>query len=260
MPVDSLKEMEGTPFTTAPETLRVRCPHCRKLYLVQFSDIQEAKPRFECEQCHTRFWLSMADMDLLQEVQGIPLRIKETPLQKPLAKPKISGSPRPCPKCFKAVDQASSECPHCGVMIEKVKNQLSFIDNLPAHSPTLAALWKRVLNQYSDEQVHQEFLRACQRERNLAYAGAQYAQMLKLMPADEMTIRRVSEVQALGSVMVPPIDSARKAGKNFPRLWQVPLMAAALVMAVGLVLPVFRNMVGVGAAFLFLAFAFRRAR
>ena len=68
-------EMERTPYVS--ESLRVRCPECRKLYMVQFGDIGEAKPRFECVQCRTRFWLSLPEMDLSRELTGIPLQVKE---------------------------------------------------------------------------------------------------------------------------------------------------------------------------------------
>lgn len=267
MPVDSnldlnSGEMERTPLATL-ETLRVRCPHCRKLYMVQFNDIQEAKPRFECVQCHTRFWLSIPDMELSGEVQGIPLQVKEIP---PKARPHNPAALKkdPCPKCFKPVESGRSECPSCGVMIEKYRASMTFVEGIPPHSATLAALWKRVVSEYAQESLHSEFLRACQRERNLPYAGAQYAAMARLMPTDEITGKRLKEVQALAAVMVPMGTAALRVPRFYPRLWQVPLMGATIVVIVGMVAPTFRNLVGLGAVLFFLAvalrFHFRRGR
>jgi hypothetical protein len=241
-------EMERTPLAI-PETLRVRCPHCRKLYMVQFADIQESKPRFECVQCRTRFWLSLPDMDLSQEVSGLPLQVKEAPVKRAGLKKD------PCPKCFKPVEAGRNECPSCGVVIEKYRNSMSFTDGIPPHSVTLSALWKRIIADYADEDLHSEFLKACQRERNLAYAGAQYSQLLKVMPTDEATAKRLREVQALGMALMPANKRDVRIPRGFPRLWHVPLMGATLVIIVGMIAPMFRNMVGVGAALLFLAAA-----
>ncbi|MBX3022032.1 MAG: hypothetical protein KF799_10180 [Bdellovibrionales bacterium] len=244
-------EMERTPLT-APETLRVRCPHCRKLYLVQFSDIQEAKPRFECVQCRTRFWMSLPEMDLTGEVMGLPLQVKETPVK---AKAPIIKK-EPCPKCFKPIEMGRNECPSCGVLVEKYRSQMEFSEHgIPPHSSHLATLWKGLVGDYGNEGLHTEFLRVCQRERNLAYAAAQYSQMQKLMPQDEITSKRLREVQALAMTYLPPRALGTRAPRMYPRLWQIPLMAATLVIIVGMIAPVFRNMVGIGAALLFLAAA-----
>ena len=253
MPVDSIRETERTPVSAA-ETLRVRCPHCRKLYMVQFNDIQEAKPRFECVQCRQRFWISLADQDLAGEVEGLPIKVKDAPAGAGRAT-SLERKTDPCPKCFKPNEVSRTECAHCGVVIDKARPQLAITENVPAHSAILATLWKKVLVDYADEAQHAEFLRACQRERNLVYAGALYGQLLKLMPGDEITERRVREVQALAMTMVPAIGSPLRVRRKFPRLWHIPLIVATGIIIVGMLAPVFRNLVGVGAAIIFIATA-----
>jgi hypothetical protein len=74
--------------------MRVRCPHCRKLYLVQFADVKESKPKFECIQCRSKFWLSLPDMDLSAEITGIPVHVKDVPRPagpRPAADPAAAG-------------------------------------------------------------------------------------------------------------------------------------------------------------------------
>ena len=264
MPIETMeekdmRELERKPFSL--DTLRVRCPHCRKLYMVQMGDVSETKPRFECVQCHSRFWLSMADMDFSQEVTGIPVQMKEAPKPRPdLARskapqPAVAADLQPCPKCFKPVQPRTSECPHCGVMISKLK-ELSFNEGTPAHSEALGAAWRKVVGDYANESTHAEFLRLAQRERNLAFAGAQYGQMNKLMATDEITKKRLQEVQALAGIMLTAHgEGIKRPRRQYARIWQVPLAAATMMMVVGLFLPVFRNMVGVGAAILFIALA-----
>lgn len=260
MPVDTTEHTQGLRAPYTAESLRVRCPHCRKLYLVQLGDIREAKPRFECVQCHDRFWISLGEMDLSSELTGLPVQVKEIPQPLPVvpAKIPVSQATEPCPRCFKLVPVGARECGHCGVMISKARVGLDFHEPLPAHSTTLDLAWKRVVDDYENDNVHQEFLRQAQREYNIAYAAAQYGQMAKLMPTDAITRKRVNEVQALGSVMLPPRPERRKARFGYARLWQVPFFGAILLILIGIFIPFFRNLVGVGAAFLFLALALRR--
>jgi hypothetical protein len=216
--MDHKREMERTPLVSQ-ESLRVRCPDCRRLYLVQFSDIQEAKPRFECVQCRSRFWLSLPDIEVGQEVVGL----------------------------------------HCGVATDKLKTvpPAQAQEGLPPHSSTLTALWKKLMGDYGDESSHAEFLRACQRERNLAYAAAQYNQMLSLMPTDEITHRKLKEIQALASTMLPPRTREPRVPRRLPYVWQWPLIGLTAVIIVGMLSPLFRNLVGVAALILFAGFALR---
>ena len=248
---DLMKELERKPYSS--EAMRVRCPHCRKLYLVQFTDVQESKPRFECVQCRTRFWLSLADMDLSNEVVGLPVQLKEAPQKKPVPSSAPAAQTETCPKCFKMIRPGLNECNHCGVLLSKMK-ELTFQEDGPAHSKVLAAHWQKLVGAYDNETLHDEFLLMAQREGHLPYAAAQYGQMLKLMPADETTMKRVRAVNTLASNLVPSVDKSRRR-KIFGRLWQMPLVAAVMMMLFGMVLPVFRNMVGVGAALLFVALA-----
>jgi hypothetical protein len=257
MSLDAMKELERKPYSS--ESMRVRCPHCRKLYLVQFTDIKESKPKFECVQCRSRFWLSLPDMDLTGEVTGLPIHVKEAPRSKSVVEPSPNAAKEPCPKCFKPNVAGATECTHCGVIIAKAKEALGFIEGV-ARSETLALLWKKVVGDYANAEVHDEFIRACEKESNLIYASAQYGQMLKLMPSDDVTRQRVTQVLALGSVPLAHRvtgDFKSRVKAHYSKLWQVPLFGAALMIIVGLAIPIFRNLIGVGAAFLFLAAAFQ---
>lgn len=255
MTIESMKELERKPYSS--EAMRVRCPHCRKLYLVQFADVKESKPKFECIQCRSRFWLSLTDMDLSSEIIGLPIHVKEAPRTRPVVQDP-NAAKEPCPKCFKPNAVGAIECSSCGVIIAKAKEGLAFIEGVP-RSDTLALLWKKVVGDYATDATHHEFLRACQKENNLVYASAQYGQMLKLMPADETTRQRVQEVLSLGSAPIEEKTTGffKRARTHYSKLWQVPLFGAALMIIVGLAVPVFRNLIGVGAAFLFLAAAFQ---
>jgi hypothetical protein len=265
MPVDTSPDhedergsvLQGKQILFSTESFRVRCPHCRKLYLVQFNDVQEAKPRFECSQCHDRFWLSLPDMDLSSELVGLPLKVKEAPLLKaPVSVTSEAVETESCPKCFKSNALHARECGHCSVLIAKAKAaSLSFDEPIPTHSAVLKGMWQKIVDDYGDEKLHADFIRASERERNIPYAAAQYGQMQKLMPTDEITKQRINEIQALAETLMPPGKQTSLRPKMYPRLWQIPLLGAAILIIVGLTLPMFRNIVGLGAAFLFLGVA-----
>ncbi len=253
MPVDSTREMERTPIST-PESLRVRCPHCRKLYLVQYSDIQESKPRFECMDCHGRFWISLPDMDFSVEVDGLPIHAKEAP-----TRPKTENL-EPCPKCHKMTSKHRAECAHCGVVMAKFKEMLHFKETGLTRSPNLETLWRKVIANYEDSGIHDEFIATAEKENNLGFAAAQYGQMKKIMPFDEITISRIKQLQAIATSLAP--ETEPKEEEYHPwrtsKLWQVPLVAAGFLIVVGLTMPGFRNFAGLGAAFLFIALVMRR--
>jgi hypothetical protein len=176
-------------------------------------------------------------------------------------------------------------------MIAKAKDSaLAFTDpGVPPHSAAVEAMWKKVIADYENQALHAEFTKLCFTEQALPYAAAQYGQMMKIMPTDEIARLKIAEITAMAGAMLPP-SSAEAAGavagagagvgagagasagaglnaagvrpsgaihqvKAYPRLWQLPLFGAAVLMIAGMWIPFFRNLVGVGAAFLFFAIA-----
>lgn len=253
-----MRDMERMPISTPPESLRVRCPHCRKLYLVQYSDIQESKPRFECVECHDRFWISLPDMDFSIEVDGLPVSVKEAPASA-RARVSESGATEECPKCHKLTPKFASECVHCGVVISKSRKALTFRENLPSHSVHLEQLWHRVIGAYDDAGVHDQFIAAAESEKALPYAAALYGQMKKLMPVDETTLARLKQIDAMASTMLPkPEPKGDRHPWRASRLWQFPLLAGVILLVIGMSSAPMRNIAGVGAAFIFMAVVMRR--
>lgn len=256
MPVDKMRDMERTPISN-PETLRVRCPHCRKLYLVQYHDIHESKPRFECIECHDRFWISLAEMDFSGEVDGVPLHLKGPPAQ---SRPKSTGTEE-CPKCHKMTPKFGAECLHCGVVLSKTRSTLTFKENMPPHSPNLELLWHKVIAAYDKPDMHEDFIAAAEIENSLPYAAALYAQMKTLMPVDEITTQRLTQIQALATATLPEPRGKTYAAVHpwrSSRLWQLPLLAGVFLIVVGMASPAMRNISGLGAAFIFMAVVMRR--
>jgi hypothetical protein len=206
----------------------------------------------------------MSDLDFREEVTGVPVQARNihTPsIKNPVSKSSPGAAAAkmvPCPKCQNPMAANSKECSQCGVIFEKLK-EMAARESLPPHSEAVARAWQKVIEDYGNETAHVAFIQLAHREGALAYAGAQYNQLSALMPADETARRHIREVQALGSMILPDRDKNKKRYGSIPysRVWQVPLAAAVIMMVVGIFLPVFRNMVGVGAAIFFIALALR---
>lgn len=232
MPVESISESlvqkQDLPVLRATETLRVRCPNCRKLYLVQYADIQEAKPRFECIQCRSRFWLALDEIDLKSEALGIPIQLKESP-RKTQVKAQVAS--------------------------EKV-NVEPFVGSSPA-SRELKDMWKQVISDYANEDLHNRFISHCQLQDDLAYAAEMYASMKRLMPSDELTEAYLKRLTTMGSIAMGMQTPSHKGwtGARLERLAHVPTFLGAALIVMGIAAPLFRNMVGVGAAILFASLA-----
>lgn len=245
------------------ESLRVRCPKCTKLYMVQTSDIRETRPRFECASCHERFWIQYPECLGQEEVMGLRIDQLEIKLKTPIAEKSgdgvESGEPEAdgCPKCHKTLNPAIADCPHCGVIPEKYMN-LKTASRIQG-SERLSVLWKKIIDNYESETLHQEFIRVSTMENNLAYAGTQYAQLLKLIPDDERANRMIKEIEALVSVPISQTSKLRihSVKQKTPRWVQGVLIAGTVIVAAGIFFPVLRNLAGVGAVLVFIGAGYK---
>jgi hypothetical protein len=237
------------------DSLRVRCPRCSKLYLVQTRDIRDTRPRFECTSCLERFWFSFVDGQAavfdgsIEEIMGL----KESQIESPSPKSETES----CPKCHAEMAGGSAECLACGVIPSKYLG-LKSVSRIQG-SERLSQLWKRIIDDYPNEQTHDEFLRVSSMENNLAYAGGQYAQLLKVLPGDEMATRKLKEIEALVSIPVrpPPGMRVRAVKPATPHWINIVLAFGALTIMAGIFFVPLHNLTGIGAVVLFLTLGFR---
>lgn len=245
-----------------PDSHRIRCPKCRKLYVVRAQDIKETRPRFECVGCYERFWVSFVNLSPGEEILGLPLDTFVDPKSKVLS-PSPSEDPAPvlpgCPKCHARMEPGVDECAQCGVIPAKYLALRT--GSRIQGSERLSQLWKKILANYADPDLHEEFVATSFKENNLAYASYQYAQLLKVLPQDEIARSKVKEIEAL--ITLPLVhhqmerDARTLPRPTFPR-WQMMLVVFGLMLiGVGMIVPQLRQVVGLGAVLLFLAVSFR---
>jgi hypothetical protein len=243
------------------ESLRVRCPQCTKLFLVQTKDIRETRPRFECASCHERFWIPYPECVSLGEIIGS--RIDHWESRAPIPETKADGEAiapmisTQCPKCKGALAAGAEECPHCGVIPRKFLS-LKTASRIQG-SERLSVLWKEIIDDYENVERHATFIKISSIENNLAYASAQYAQLLKLMPTEERATQMIKEIEALVSIPISQSRSIRiqNVREKTPRWIKAAFAIGALMVAAGIFFPLLRNLTGLGAVLVFLALGYR---
>ncbi len=253
------------------ERLKIRCPDCLKLYSVNTNEIAEARPRFQCVDCESQFWVSFPEaLSMGEEILGYPLSWIEEAEKAPTAAELRSPSAHvfACPKCGQGYAAGDSECVKCGIVFIKIKDS-----QRPNGSELSAAIevresWDAVLNNYENYSLHQTFINAAFADKSLAYAAGQYSKILEVCPHDEIAQRAQKEVSALAFARFDSNivrDSSKEAGLfggfdiSFKklRITTLILFFSAVVITFGIFMPHQRNLVGVGTAVMFFILALR---
>lgn len=262
------------PLKEAYSPIKVRCPECLKLYAIDPEEIKSTKPKFQCLQCKTKFWLAYPESLGQDEIIGIRwTKIHETTFVSPNATDHegvaesteiaLKPSMDPCPQCHQLILRGISECPKCGVLIQRFLSLKKLREEeeqgFPA-SRELRRIWTEVIDRYDDKKVHQDFIHACQNERNLAYAARQYGKILSALPSDEMGLTMRDQIVALTQLSVNTHGKSDKPRKEkaFWNFTSFIIFFSTILIVVGLFLEPLRNMVGVGVAIIFFTLAFSK--
>lgn len=273
------------PNSQQKSRLRVRCPHCYKLYSVSSDEVHEARPKFECTDCHGRFWIAYAEsLEHASGVIGFPLEEKSSPNTQKNSEP--ATKPFACPKCGEAYAGGDRECTRCGVFFDKFSaGEVKRTE--PSSSPELKDLWETALNEYDNFERHRQFLVYAQAEGNLEFALSKYDLILSSCPTDNVAMQARTEAKALlvaraearmpipGVATSYPATSKRVSelsGQRMPissvfahiplripgvRFSTLIMFMCGVVIAMGLFVPGLRNLVGFGSSILFFILALR---
>lgn len=259
--------------------IKVRCPSCFKLYAVDETEISEARPQFSCVKCSKKFWFPYPEYLEQKELLGFPVDWIQ-PVNEAASEPVHSGAmpqttsaqvvkssvggmgpglaPKSqafnCPRCQAPYTTGDAECPKCGVVFAK----LDFLENGKAvvASSALRKSWHQVMDQYDSVEAHRRFVQACQKENNLPYASHQYRKLLEAHSGDEMALKMQKEIKAIGEVIHAATPASRRSARRFfPRLTTLVMLMGGVLVGLGMMLPVARNLVGLGVAVVFFTVA-----
>lgn len=283
------------------QPISMRCPECLKAYQVDASAISDEKPTFQCQDCESLFWFPYTeaigkpefiafpmnwneeDLDLIfynEEPQDVapsqqhqeaanqnlahsePSQPSEEVLsEEPKAQFAIqpSESVNTCPKCHFEYIGEQSECDSCGVIFEKFHKAQKDFEGAPSE---IQKLWTNVLEAYDQLSLHQDFVDACTKTKNLEFAAKKYHQVLEANPSDDIAQAMQKQITALTTV----IEGAQvadqipnKVGAKSPKfnVTLIILFLGGLVIGTGYLVHPLRNLMGVGVAMIFLTLALR---
>ena len=251
------------------ELIRVRCPQCFKLYSIESAEINEAKPKFECLDCKQRFWLPYPEaLEQASGLIGFPLEwIEENKQEVELApekvvniEPEVEQKPFQCPKCEEPYAGGETQCGSCGIIFDKFEEVKEKRKEPPA-TRELKERWDRVVESYELFHVHEDFIAAAQMEQALTFALFKYKQILEVNPSDDFASQGKEMVSALMNARVESQTTVREEPKKFVmpklRVGTFIILLCGIVMAMGIMIPGARNLVGVGSAVLFFVLALR---
>jgi hypothetical protein len=238
----------------------VRCPACAKLYRIDSREIHSSCPHFDCTACKTRFAFDFPP----QQIHKIETRIisqKDVFQLDDSLDQQASKELKKCPKCQAMNPRLMKECIKCQVLFEKVED-LPLERKLGA-LPSLMKAWKDLMSDYENLRKHVAFVDRCEDLQALPFALKKYESLREAQPQDAIT------QQMFHRVLIRNLK--RRAGEltwvqktrtsiqlasaqiNWVRVRKVaPFVISALMIAIGLSNPAARNLVGIGAAIIFL--------
>ncbi|MEZ0391155.1 MAG: hypothetical protein ACAH59_02995 [Pseudobdellovibrionaceae bacterium] len=235
----------------------VRCPSCNKLFRIDSREIKSSSPYFDCTACKTRFSFDFPP----ENVNKIETRVvsqKDTFQLADSVDQEAVPELKKCPKCQSLNPRLSKECLKCGVIFERVEN-LPATDAALGAIPSLVKAWQDLLSDYDNMKKHLAFVHRCEDLQALPYALKKYQSLKEAQPQDDLAQKMFHQVVLKNlkgraeqqnwyqktQIMLSKV--------NWPRVRKVsPVALSFLLILIGLFTQSARNMVGVGAAVLFL--------
>ena len=174
------KEQKQVP---GPQKARIRCPYCFQIFQTFRQEFTDERPEFQCSMCHKSFWIEAQSHSPV--ILGQPLGTEP-----PSSTSTLGVSTKICPRCTEEVPTESAECHFCGVvfikMIEGVESTFQ-----------LRGQWAKVIKNWHNENQHDEFLRACHKQKELIYGISCYGRVLKEDKNNKKAGEMIKRMEAL---------------------------------------------------------------
>lgn len=238
--------------------LKIRCPSCAKLYEVGSSDIQSEMPLFQCLSCQTHFSFEYPPKDQNQVLcfaVDIQKTNSEGMVTHQIANAEQQEMSKECPKCGALNGRKSKECYSCHVLFERLEGLPK--DTTLKAQPSLVKKWKNLLDNFEDENLHDDFIRTCNQLDALRFASFKYEELRLAQGGDSQCDRMLARINSLLMVNLSQKSLPSKSESEKPK-WQKylywgPFGLSALLMLLGMVNLGHRNLIGVGVALAFMS-------
>jgi hypothetical protein len=212
---------------------QTRCPSCSKLYSVEPIKAGSEPLVFECNSCQTQFMVEAAEFDGID----LPSRV------------------------LNQTEPIKNETPE--IDANQIANEIAL-----GAKPELILLWKKIIDDYEEEILHEGFIEACLKADALGYAGSKYGRILAEFPNEPLAYKMRKKIQILAAAEIDARNLARQRAKAReaaalpPKSATLSLTSIAIVLGTilvlaGLVLHGQRNVFAVGVAMLALVIGVR---
>ncbi|WP_374001519.1 hypothetical protein [Bdellovibrio bacteriovorus] len=250
--------------------LKIRCPSCAKLYEVESDDIQSETPLFQCISCESRFSFEYPPQDPLnvmcfkvslepeattEEIssESVPPMMEKS--EQILAAERHVGMAaepgthemKSCPKCGALNGRRAKECYSCHVIFEKLEG-LPKDPSLKAQ-PSLVRKWKNLVENFENEDLHDEFIRSCHQLDALRFAVLKYEDLKTAQGGDpkcDEMIARINSLMMVGLSQKPAGEAVKPKWNKY--LYWGPFGLSAFLILLGMINLGHRNLIGVGVA------------
>nr|WP_295900265.1 hypothetical protein [uncultured Bdellovibrio sp.] len=242
--------------------MKIRCPSCAKLYEVASDDIHSETPLFQCISCESRFSFEYPPTDPQNVLCFMVPVVTETPIvtdaQHQEALPAVEPGAhemKSCPKCGALNGRRAKECYSCHVLFERLEG-LPKDPSLKAQ-PSLVRKWKNLVENFENESLHDEFIRACHELDALRFATLKYEELKTAQGGDPQCDQMIARINSLMLVGLSQKPLAKNEAPVRPK-WQKylywgPFGLSALLILLGMINLGHRNLIGVGVALAFMA-------
>jgi len=244
------------------QALTFRCPTCTKLYEVNSRQIKSSSPHFDCLVCAELFTFSFPPKNWQKiETQAVASR-----------NPASQKLDKACPKCSAMNLSSAQECYSCQIVFKNY--EILKHEDYPNALPSLVTAWKNYVSHYENIERREKFIQSCASAGQLDYARKKFQTLQKVMGIeDPHSLEALAQIDRLG---VNPLESTTlktmdlketlvsfqqiigKALITFLKQKRVkywgPVAVAILLLLIGNLNPLHRNMIGPGVAVLILHF------
>lgn len=233
----------------------IRCPSCQKLFRVDSREIKSSQPHYDCSSCKTRFTFDFPPTNVNRVETRMISQTETFALKESTVQSAVIGTDlKKCPKCSAINPKLAGECLQCHVIFAKLE-ELPLDSSLGAF-PSLVRAWHELMSDYDNLKKHLAFVDRCEDLQALPFALKKYEILKEAQPQDEVAQKMFRSVWGkafAGRVAKHPQVRKYASQVNWTRVKKLsPFVFGMMFILWGLANAGSRNLVGVGAAILFL--------
>ena len=110
-----------------------------------------------------------------------------------------------CPKCGRSRADGAAACPRCGLVFERWGSEQAL--QAAALDDTAQAMYRELKTRWTDEKLHEAFLKHCSATGCLGAAGHKYRDRLDQNPNDDIARKMQARIVGMAAAVLVPVKS-----------------------------------------------------